>query len=114
LPDFPWYNIPKTGKNVAKRGKIYQMAIIDTKWPENWPNGHKMYQHPTLLGPPKFTQIGIFGLKRNHLATPILTDASECVIIYSGGQTLAAAWRSLVVFFLRRSEIPFPVCRFLL
>jgi hypothetical protein len=22
-----------------------------------------------LQGPPKFTQIGIFGLKRNHLAT---------------------------------------------
>jgi hypothetical protein len=25
--------------------------------------------HFTFLGPPKFTQIGIFGLKINHLAT---------------------------------------------
>jgi hypothetical protein len=26
-------------------------------------NGHKMYQHLPLKDPPKFTQIGIFGLK---------------------------------------------------
>jgi hypothetical protein len=28
-----------------------------------------MYQHLPLQEPPKFTQIGIFGLKINHLAT---------------------------------------------
>jgi hypothetical protein len=27
-----------------------------------------------LHGPPKYTQIGIFGLKRNHLATPGLGE----------------------------------------
>jgi hypothetical protein len=27
------------------------------------------YQHFTLQDPPKFTEIGIFGLKTNHLAT---------------------------------------------
>jgi hypothetical protein len=32
-------------------------------------NGHKMYQRFPLQDPPKFTQIGIFGLKTNHLAT---------------------------------------------
>jgi hypothetical protein len=45
------------------------MAIKYAKWPENISNGHKIYQYLPLLDPPKFTQIGIFGLKRNHLAT---------------------------------------------
>jgi hypothetical protein len=31
--------------------------------PQNIPNGHKKYQHLRLQDPPKFTQIGIFGLK---------------------------------------------------
>jgi hypothetical protein len=30
---------------------------------------HKIYQHLPLQDPPKFTQIWIFGLKANHLAT---------------------------------------------
>jgi hypothetical protein len=42
LPDFSWHKI-------TKRGKIYQ--------------------HLPLQDPPKFTQIWIFGLKTNHLAT---------------------------------------------
>jgi hypothetical protein len=45
------------------------MAIKYAKWPENWSNGHKIYKHLQLLDPPKFTQIGIFGVKINHLAT---------------------------------------------
>jgi hypothetical protein len=28
-----------------------------------------VYQHLPLKDPPKFTQIGIFGLKKHHLAT---------------------------------------------
>jgi hypothetical protein len=70
LPDFSWYNIPK-------RGKIYQSTTKYTKWTQNmytkWtehlPNGHKIYQHLPLQDPPKFTQIGILGLKIYHLAT---------------------------------------------
>jgi hypothetical protein len=31
-----------------------------------------MYQHLPLREPPKFTQIGKFGLKINHLATLII------------------------------------------
>jgi hypothetical protein len=34
-----------------------------------------MYQHFPFQGPPKFTQIGIFGLKINHLATLAETEA---------------------------------------
>jgi hypothetical protein len=32
------------------------------------PNDHKIYQHLPLKESPKLTQIGIFGLKINHLA----------------------------------------------
>jgi hypothetical protein len=33
------------------------------------PNGHKIYQYFPFEGPPKFTQIAIFGLKINNLTT---------------------------------------------
>jgi hypothetical protein len=36
---------------------------------QNIANGHKIYQKFPFQGPLKFTQIGIFGLKINHLAT---------------------------------------------
>jgi hypothetical protein len=62
LPDFSWRNIPK-------RGKIYPMSTKYTKWSQNRQNGHKIYQHRPLQDPPKFTRIGIFGLKIYHLAT---------------------------------------------
>jgi hypothetical protein len=62
LPDFSWYKVPKGGE-------IYQMAIEYFQWLQNRPNGHKDYQDFQLLDPPKFTQIGIFGSKTNHLAT---------------------------------------------
>jgi hypothetical protein len=64
LPDFSWCNIPKGGKYIPKNTKY-------TKWQQSLPNGHqigrpyghKIYQHLRLQDPPKFTQIGIFGLK---------------------------------------------------
>jgi hypothetical protein len=31
-------------------------------------------------GPPKFTQIGIFALKRNHVATPKITESISSVV----------------------------------
>jgi hypothetical protein len=59
----------KTGKNIPNYHKIYQSAIIYTKW-------HEIFQivikytniyHPKALQIlPKF---GILGLKTNHLAT---------------------------------------------
>jgi hypothetical protein len=45
------------------------MAMKYTKCPLNRPNVHKIYQHLLLQFPPQFTQIYIFGLKINHLAT---------------------------------------------
>jgi hypothetical protein len=37
LPDSSWYNIPKWGK-------IYQITIKCTKWPQNIYNGYKTDQ----------------------------------------------------------------------
>jgi hypothetical protein len=61
--------IYQNGENIPNDHKIYQSALKYTKWPENGPNGHKIYKHRQLQDPPKFTQIGIFGLKVYHLAT---------------------------------------------
>jgi hypothetical protein len=62
------------------------MATKYTQWPQNIPNGHKIYPMVAIrpnsrkyvdqaatkytnIFPIKFTQIGIFGLKICHLAT---------------------------------------------
>jgi hypothetical protein len=63
LPDFSWYKLPK-------REKIYQMTINHTKWKQNIPNDHKMYEHLPLQDPPKFSQIGIFGLQNMPSGNP--------------------------------------------
>jgi hypothetical protein len=49
------------------------------------PNGYKIYQHLPLQDPPKFTQIGIFGLKIYHLA--ILHHMSIKKFHSYGGET---------------------------
>jgi hypothetical protein len=47
------------------------------------PNGHKLYQMAVkyykfpFQGPPKFTQIGIFGLNLKHLATLVMGGEIE-------------------------------------
>jgi hypothetical protein len=56
---FVFAQYTKVGKNVPHD---YEKA-------ENIPNGQKIYQHFPPQGPPKFTQIRIFGLEINHLAT---------------------------------------------
>jgi hypothetical protein len=43
--------------------KSYHMAVKYSKWSIN------ILQHFPFQGPPNFTQIGIFGLKINNLAT---------------------------------------------
>jgi hypothetical protein len=39
------------------------MATKYTKWLQNISDGHKIYQHFPFHGPPKYTLIGIFGMK---------------------------------------------------
>jgi hypothetical protein len=55
LTDFSWHNKPKWGKNTAKAIKI--------------PNSHEIYQKFAFQLLQKYTKIGIFGMKINHLAT---------------------------------------------
>jgi hypothetical protein len=68
----------KTGGKCTKLPQHYLMAIECTKWPLNIPNGYKIYQHFSFKGPPKFTQIGIFGLKKIPSGNP----ASESLTLF--------------------------------
>jgi hypothetical protein len=61
----------KTGKNIPDDHKLYEIVTKYTRWPYTLPNGHKIYQYLPLQDPPKFIQIGIFGLKIYHLVTLI-------------------------------------------
>jgi hypothetical protein len=70
------------GKNIpnnqeigrANGNKIFQMAVND--------HIAITYQHRPLQDPPKFTQIGIFGLKIYHLATLVWRTKvfSSCLV----------------------------------
>jgi hypothetical protein len=62
LPDF-------LGTRYQTEEKIYQMTTKFIRYPQNRPNGHKICRDFPLQDPTKFTQIGIFGSKTNHLAT---------------------------------------------
>jgi hypothetical protein len=59
----------KTGENIPNLHELYQISIKYNKRPQNGLSVYKIYQHLTLQDPLKFTQIRIFGLKTNHLAT---------------------------------------------
>jgi hypothetical protein len=39
------------------------MAMKYIKWPQNIPNDHEIYQHFPFQLPPKYGQVGIFGMK---------------------------------------------------
>jgi hypothetical protein len=64
------------------------MTTKFTKWPYNIPFGRKMdttaikWQHLPLQDLPKFTQIGIFGLKIYHLATLAHPTTFEFTALY--------------------------------
>jgi hypothetical protein len=54
------------------------MTVKYSKWQLKIPKGHKIYQSLPLYHPPKFTQIGEFGLKIYHLATLPALPMNEC------------------------------------
>jgi hypothetical protein len=56
-------------KNCSRTRVARFFSVQNTKTGKNIQNGHKIYQDFPQQDPPKFTQIGIFGLKTNHLAT---------------------------------------------
>jgi hypothetical protein len=68
--------LPDMSLQYTKTGKIYQITNTLPNGHKNVPNGGiifqmaKDYNQPfPFQGPPKFTQIRIFGLKIYHLAT---------------------------------------------
>jgi hypothetical protein len=58
------------GTVYQKRGKIYQMATTYIKWPKHIPDGHKIYQHLTLQGPPKLIQNWDFWFENMQSGNP--------------------------------------------
>jgi hypothetical protein len=58
------------GKNITNDHKLYHPPINYTKWPQNIPNGHKIYQHLPFKGPPKFTQIWAFWFENKPSGNP--------------------------------------------
>jgi hypothetical protein len=46
-----------------QNGKIDQITIKYTKWPQHIPKRHTIYQHLAIKGPPKLTQTGILVTK---------------------------------------------------
>jgi hypothetical protein len=71
----------------TKTGKIYQISTNYTKCPLDITKDRKMDQVPMkytslpLQDLPKFTQIWIFGLKTNHLATlAVIMDCTKIKI----------------------------------
>jgi hypothetical protein len=70
------------GENVPNYHKLCQMSIKYNKRPQNGRSVRKVYQHLQLQDPPKFTQIWIFGLKTNHLATLVLNQPFSIIYFY--------------------------------
>jgi hypothetical protein len=77
LPDFSLFypngenTYTKLQLNYQNGLKIYQLAVKYSKWPWN------IVPTFSFQGPPKFTQVWIFGLKTYHLATPGVSRKPE-------------------------------------
>jgi hypothetical protein len=90
--------IYRNRKNISSEQKY-------TKRPQNRPNCHKIYQHIQFQGPPKFSQIGIFGLKIDHLATLLTRMFLKHILTFlcrpcSRGTCISSTstWRSRWIF----------------
>jgi hypothetical protein len=80
------------------------MTMKYTKWAYCIPYGNKIYQHFSFYGPPKFTQIGNFGLKTYHLATlvgplrpKLRRTAKQSTIRANNSKFFFASWCLLFV-----------------
>jgi hypothetical protein len=74
-------NLPKREKYI-KWPQTISIGLNYTKRPLIIQKGRKIYQHFPFQGSPNYTQIGMFGLKINHLATLLawggVSRASSC------------------------------------
>jgi hypothetical protein len=66
-----------------QNGENIPITLNYTQKPLNMPNGSKIYQHLPSQDPPKLTQIGIFGLKTNHLAAQVVIALSRLLSVFS-------------------------------
>jgi hypothetical protein len=72
---FSWSKQTKNGKNIQNDHKLYQKALNCTKMAVKYKFQmliKYIQQHFPFQGPPNFTNVGIFGLKKKHLATLML------------------------------------------
>jgi hypothetical protein len=53
-----------------------QITLNYPNWPQNRPNGNKIYPRIPLQDPPKFTQIGDFGFENMPSGNPVV-DGDE-------------------------------------
>jgi hypothetical protein len=67
----------QVGKNITNDHKLYQSAINCTKWPQNFPNGRKIYQHLPFKGRPKFAQIWDFWFENKPSGNPGSSQTSS-------------------------------------
>jgi hypothetical protein len=95
----------KWPQNIPNGHKIYQMATKYTKCPNDRPKGHKMHTHVPFQDPPKFTQFRIFGLKICHLAT--LSHSSKLVGVKSVSITVREFHPKITICISKEEELPF-------
>jgi hypothetical protein len=67
----------KTCANIPNYRNTYQMVNKYTKFLSNISYDHKIYPHSPFQGPPKYTQIGIFGKKICHLAKLVISQSQQ-------------------------------------
>jgi hypothetical protein len=95
LPDFSWYKTPKR-KSIPNYHELHipnVYKILHTKDRKMDQVSMKyVYQHLPLHDPPKFTQIWIFGLKTNHLATLPTTRCRSATLISSSDKVVVSTY----------------------
>jgi hypothetical protein len=79
--------------------------INDIKLLLDIPNIHKIFQYFPFQGPPKYTQIGIFGTKINYLATLARTHSTSIAVFSLGTRVVIVTRLGLflakMAFFLK-------------
>jgi hypothetical protein len=96
--------INQNGGKYTKLPLNYQTVIKYVPIP-NIPNGHRICQPVSLQGPPKFTAIGIFGLKIYHLATLVERQIEIiCIEVFKAYFQLEKTAPSLIFQMVQRQE----------
>jgi hypothetical protein len=79
------YQIGK--KIITNYHKLDQTAINYSKWPQNTPYGHKIYQHLPFKGPPKFAHIWDFWFENKPSGNPGFEHIQKSLHCWCGTDT---------------------------